>query len=160
MRIPVLLIAGLIAFGPAAHAAEATSDNAAVEAPPVTAPADAPVAAPDPAPPASPAEPPASAPSPPPAAAPAPARSAPPAAAPASPAQPPVYLSMDFTDVELPVLIKFISEQTRKNFIFDERVQGKITIISPRRITVDEAYNVFLSVLQVKGFATVEQGNT
>ncbi|GAB4371434.1 MAG: type II secretion system secretin GspD [Deltaproteobacteria bacterium] len=91
------------------------------------------------------------------------APSAPPSAtdnqAPA-PSRPPIYLSMDFTDVDLPVLIKFISEQTKKNFIFDERVQGKITIISPRRITVEEAYNLFLSVLHVKGFATVEQGNT
>jgi len=26
-----------------------------------------------------------------------------------------------------------MSEQTKRNFIFDERVQGKITIISPRR---------------------------
>jgi general secretion pathway protein D len=67
---------------------------------------------------------------------------------------------MDFTDVELPVLVKFMSEQTKKNFIFDERVQGKITIISPRKITVEEAYEVFLSVLQVKGFTVVEQGNT
>ncbi len=81
-------------------------------------------------------------------------------ASPEKPGASPVYLSMDFTDVELPVLIKFMSEQTRKNFIFDERVQGKITIISPRKVTVDEAYNVFLSVLQVKGFTTVEQGNT
>ena len=72
----------------------------------------------------------------------------------------PVFISMDFSDVDLPVLVKFISEQTRKNFIFDERVQGKITIISPRRISVVEAYNVFLSVLQVKGFTTIEQGNT
>jgi general secretion pathway protein D len=38
---------------------------------------------------------------------------------------------MDFTDVDLPVLVKFISEQTKKNFIFDEKLQGKITIISP-----------------------------
>jgi general secretion pathway protein D len=74
--------------------------------------------------------------------------------------KPPVYISMDFTDVDLPVLVKFISEQTKKNFIFDEKLQGKITIISPRRISVEEAYNVFLSVLQVKGFTTVEQGNT
>jgi general secretion pathway protein D len=79
---------------------------------------------------------------------------------PQAPGKPPVYLSMDFTDVDLPVLIKFISEQTKKNFIFDERVQGKITIISPRRISLDEAYNVFLSVLHVKGFGTVEQENT
>jgi general secretion pathway protein D len=67
---------------------------------------------------------------------------------------------MDFTDVELPVLIKFMSEQTKKNFIFDERVQGKITIISPRRVTLEEAYDVFLYVLQAKGFTTVSQGNT
>jgi general secretion pathway protein D len=67
---------------------------------------------------------------------------------------------MDFTDVELPVLIKFMSEQTKRNFIFDERVQGKITIISPRRITMEEAYDVFLFVLQAKGFTTVTQGNT
>src|SRR5512134_2659070 len=79
---------------------------------------------------------------------------------PAEPKRPPVYISMDFTDVDLSVLVKFISEQTKKNFIFDEKLQGKITIISPRRITVEEAYNVFLSVLQVKGFTTIEQGNT
>jgi general secretion pathway protein D len=148
MRISVLLIAGLIAVGPAAHAAEAPSDNAAVEAPPVPAPADAPLAAPAPATPAPTAEPPA------------PAPPAPTAAAPAPPARPPVYLSMDFTDVDLPVLIKFMSEQTKKNFIFDERVQGKITIISPRRVTMEEAYDVFLFVLQAKGFTTVSQGNT
>ena len=79
---------------------------------------------------------------------------------PVDPKRPPVFLSMDFTDVDLPVLVKFISEQTRKNFIFDEKLQGKITIISPRKISVEEAYNVFLSVLQVKGFTTVEHGNT
>jgi len=147
MRIPVLLIAGLIALGPAAHAAEGPSAN---EAPPaaVTAPPPAPDAPPVPAPAAAPQATPASAPS------------AAPAAAPAPTARPPVYLSMDFTDVELPVLIKFMSEQTKKNFIFDERVQGKITIISPRRVTLEEAYDVFLYVLQAKGFTTVSQGNT
>lgn len=77
-----------------------------------------------------------------------------------APAVKPTYLSMDFTDVELPVLIKFMSEQTKRNFIFDERVTGKITIVSPRRVTLEEAYNVFLSVLQVKGYTVVELGNT
>lgn len=94
---------------------------------------------------------------------PAEAQAVPPAAedlpAPA-PARPPTYLSMDFTDVDLPVLVKFISEQTKKNFIFDERLQGKITIISPRKITLEEAYNLFVTVLHVKGFATVEDDNT
>jgi general secretion pathway protein D len=66
---------------------------------------------------------------------------------------------MDFQDVDLPVLVKFISEITGRNFILDERVKGKITIISPSKITVDEAYTVFQSVLQVKGFTTVPSGS-
>ena len=152
MRIPVLLIAGLVAFGAAAYAADAPLDNVAPVAAPApalsTVPAEAPAEVPAPAPSAAPLE------------APAPAPFAAPAATPPPPVSPPVYLSMDFTDVELPVLIKFMSEQTKKNFIFDERVQGKITIISPRRVTLDEAYEVFLSVLQAKGFTTITQGNT
>ncbi len=164
MRIPVLLIAGLIAFGAAAYAADTPLDNVAPVAAPApalsTVPAEAPAEVPAPAPSATPLEVPTPAPSAAPLEAPAPAPFAPPAATPPPPVSPPVYLSMDFTDVELPVLIKFMSEQTKKNFIFDERVQGKITIISPRRVTLDEAYEVFLSVLQAKGFTTITQGNT
>ena len=65
---------------------------------------------------------------------------------------------MDFQDVDLDVLVKFISEITGKNFILDDRVKGKVTIISPGKISVDEAYAVFQSVLQVKGFTTVPSG--
>ncbi|MBI4516048.1 MAG: type II secretion system secretin GspD [Deltaproteobacteria bacterium] len=67
-------------------------------------------------------------------------------------------ITMDFQDVDLAVLVKFISDITHKNFIVDEKVKGKITIISPSKISVDEAYLVFQSVLQVKGFTTVPSG--
>lgn len=67
-------------------------------------------------------------------------------------------ITMDFQDVELGVLVKFISEITGRNFILDERVKGKVTIISPGKISVDEAYAVFQSVLQVKNFTTVPSG--
>ena len=56
------------------------------------------------------------------------------------------------------MFIKFISELTGKNFIVDRRVKGKVTIISPSKISVDEAYKVFESVLEVNGFATVKSG--
>jgi general secretion pathway protein D len=68
------------------------------------------------------------------------------------------YITMDFQDVDIAVLVKFIGEITGKNFVMDERVQGKITVVSPTRITPDEAYQVFQAVLQVKGFTTVPSG--
>ena len=74
------------------------------------------------------------------------------------PLRPDDLVVMDFQDVELPTLIKFISEITGKNFLVDDKVKGKISVISPSKITVDEAYRVFQSVLQVKGFAVVDTG--
>ena len=67
-------------------------------------------------------------------------------------------VALNFQDVEIPVLAKFVSEVTGRNFIIDERVRGKATIISPTRLTPDEAYLVFQSVLQVKGFTTLPAG--
>ncbi len=67
-------------------------------------------------------------------------------------------VSFNFVDVELPVVTKFISEITKKNFIFDERVKGKITIIAPSKISINDAYDLFLSVLELKGFTIVPSG--
>ncbi len=67
-------------------------------------------------------------------------------------------ITMDFQDVEIGVLVKFISEITGKNFILDEKVRGKVTVISPTKITIEEAYRVFQSILEVKGFTTLPAG--
>ncbi len=67
-------------------------------------------------------------------------------------------VTMDFQDVEVGVLVKLISEVTGRSFIVDDRVSGTVTIIAPEKITPDEAYAVFQSVLQVKGFTTVQAG--
>lgn len=65
---------------------------------------------------------------------------------------------MDFQDVEIATLVKFISEITGRNFLLDDKVKGKVSVISPSKITVDEAYRVFQSVLEVKGFTLVDTG--
>jgi general secretion pathway protein D len=138
---------------------------AAVQPPPAVAPPPA-APAPPPAealPPAAPAPPPAAeAPIVPPASgAPAPPPAAP---VPPEPEPPPAenpdekLITMNFQDIELDALVKFISEITGRNFILDDRVKGKVTIISPGKISIDEAYAVFQSVLQVKGFTTVPSG--
>ena len=68
-------------------------------------------------------------------------------------------VTIDFDQVDIPIFIKFISELTGKNFVIEKGVRGKVTIISPNKITVDEAYKVFESVLEVHGFTTVPSGN-
>jgi len=67
-------------------------------------------------------------------------------------------VTMDFRNVEIATLVKFIGELTGKNFVVDERVRGKVTVISPTKISVAEAYKVFESILEVHGYATVPAG--
>jgi len=73
----------------------------------------------------------------------------------------PERIALDFNDVELNVVIDTISRMTGYNFIYDDRVRGRVTIVSPTEVTVDQAFAVFESVLKVKGFSLVlGPGNT
>jgi general secretion pathway protein D len=67
-------------------------------------------------------------------------------------------IAMNFQNVDIPVLARFISEITGRNFVIDENVRGKISVISPTRVTPEQAYSIFQSVLQLKGFTTVKAG--
>jgi general secretion pathway protein D len=77
-----------------------------------------------------------------------------------TPAQPVAdgRVTLDFNNVELADLIQTISELTGENFLYDETVKGKVTIVSPESMTLNEAYQLFLTVLNVKGYAVVPSG--
>jgi general secretion pathway protein D len=68
------------------------------------------------------------------------------------------FVSIDFNNVDINVFIKFMSELSGTNFVVDQRVKGKVTIISPAKISLNEAYKVFESVLEVHGYTTVKAG--
>ncbi|MCG8633945.1 MAG: type II secretion system secretin GspD [Desulfobacterales bacterium] len=68
------------------------------------------------------------------------------------------YVSIDFDNVDIKIFVKFISKLTGKNFVVDNRVKGNVTVISPTKISVKEAYQVFESVLEIHGFSTVKSG--
>ncbi len=67
-------------------------------------------------------------------------------------------ITLEFNDVDIKVVVKFISQLVHKNFIVDDAVKGKVTVISPVPVSADEAYEIFLSILDVKGFAAVPSG--
>jgi general secretion pathway protein D len=77
---------------------------------------------------------------------------------PAKAKNPEQFVSIDFNNVDINVFIKFMSELTATNFVVDQRVKGKVTIISPSKISLKEAYKVFESVLEVHGYTTVQSG--
>jgi general secretion pathway protein D len=65
---------------------------------------------------------------------------------------------LNFSDVDISTMVKFISDLTGKNFVMDDRVKGKISVFSPTKLSNEEAFNVFTSVLELKGFTVVQAG--
>ena len=68
-------------------------------------------------------------------------------------------VTLNFSDADLIAVINSVSQITGKNFIIDPRVKGKINVVSSKPLNEEEVYNVFLSILQVHGFATVPTKN-
>ncbi|KTC78364.1 GspD family T2SS secretin variant LspD [Legionella brunensis] len=62
-------------------------------------------------------------------------------------------------NADIRAVIGEVSRITGKNFIIDPRVQGKISIISSTPISDKGLYQVFLSVLQISGYAAIPSGN-
>lgn len=67
-------------------------------------------------------------------------------------------IQLNFRDVEILNVIRLMSELTGKNFLVDGNVRGKVTLIAPEPVSLDEAYQVFLSILEIQGFTVVPQG--
>ncbi|MGA1795948.1 MAG: type II secretion system secretin GspD [bacterium] len=73
--------------------------------------------------------------------------------------EPAKNVTLDFNNVDIRLVIKFMSDLLGKNFLVDDSVKGNVTIISPQAVPVDEAYQVFESILEVKGFAAIPSGS-
>ncbi|MGI0117693.1 type II secretion system secretin GspD [Zooshikella sp. RANM57] len=67
-------------------------------------------------------------------------------------------IKINMQDGDIRTFIQWIAERTNKNFVIDPRVKGKVSVISQESLTAEEAYQVFLSVLQVHGYTALESG--
>ena len=67
-------------------------------------------------------------------------------------------ITLNLKNADIRALISTVSKFTGKNFIIDPRVKAKVTVVSSNTMSKDEVYEVFLSVLQVHGFAAVRTG--
>jgi len=67
-------------------------------------------------------------------------------------------VTLNLKDADIRSLIETVAEATARNFVVDPRVKAKVTVVSARPMSREEVYQVFLSVLQVHGYAAVQVG--
>lgn len=65
-------------------------------------------------------------------------------------------ITLNMRNAEIQSVIQWIAEQTGKQIVVDPRVNGNVNIVSKEPITVKQAYEIFLTTLDVYGYAAVE----
>ena len=68
-------------------------------------------------------------------------------------------ITLNLKQADIRALISTVSKFTGKNFVVDPRVKAKVTVVSSNTMSESEVYEVFLSVLQVHGYAAVPVGS-
>jgi general secretion pathway protein D len=68
-------------------------------------------------------------------------------------------ITFNLEDADLPDLIRLISQITCKRFILPGKTRSiKATVYAPTKVTPNEAYQAFLSILQLNGMTVVPSG--
>jgi len=70
-----------------------------------------------------------------------------------------IVTDFNFPDADIMDIAKTLGKLTKKNFILDKDVKGRVTIISNSSITVSDAWKAFLTALDMTGFALIPSGN-
>ena len=61
-------------------------------------------------------------------------------------------------NAEIASIVRIFSKKTKRNYILDERVKGKVTIYLPGKVSAEESLRILESVLMLKGFTSVPIG--
>ena len=66
--------------------------------------------------------------------------------------------TLELNNVDIQALIETVSTRTGRNFIVDPRVRATVNVVSAEPVNAEKLYEIFLSVLEVNGFAAVPAG--
>jgi len=68
------------------------------------------------------------------------------------------HIQLNFKDLDMAKFIHFMSELLGENIVVDPSVGGKVSVVSPRPISIKESKQVMLSVLEMNNLAMQDMG--
>jgi len=66
-------------------------------------------------------------------------------------------VDFNFDQVEIRLLAKMVGEMTGRRLVVDDKVTGKVTVVTPQEITIDEVFPLFVSILESSGYSVMEK---
>ncbi len=73
---------------------------------------------------------------------------------------PPPAIKLNFEKIELKDFISTYADLTGKNFMYRPSINGKVTLLGKQPIPVHDLFDVFIQVLEARGYTAVKEGGT
>lgn len=67
-------------------------------------------------------------------------------------------VQMNFSELEVSKFIHFMSEVLGENIVVDPAVSGRVSVVSPKEVSIKEARQIMLSVLEMNNLAIQDMG--
>ena len=67
--------------------------------------------------------------------------------------------TINLKDADIRAFVDQISQLTGQTFIVDPRVKGQVSVVSSTTLSLDEVYQLFLSVMATHGYSVLTQGD-
>lgn len=70
-----------------------------------------------------------------------------------------VQEEINVRNADIAAILRIFSRKTKRNYLLDERVRGKVSMYLPGKLSADDSQRILDSVLALKGFAAVPIGD-
>jgi len=68
-------------------------------------------------------------------------------------------VTLNFKGADIDTVVQTLGKITGRTFLVDPRVKGTFNFWTEKPVTQEEAYNLFLTAIQIQGYAAVEENN-
>ncbi|MDR1885479.1 MAG: type II secretion system protein GspD, partial [Synergistaceae bacterium] len=68
-------------------------------------------------------------------------------------------VQFNFKDLEIILFVRFMSELLGENIVVNPGVRGTVSVVSPKAVTIQEARQVMLSILEMNGLSLQGMGS-
>ncbi len=66
-------------------------------------------------------------------------------------------VNFNFDQADIRLIVKVVGEMTGRRFVIDDKVTGRITVVTPQQIPVEDVYPLLISLLESSGYTVLEK---
>ncbi len=69
------------------------------------------------------------------------------------------HVDFSFDQADIRLVIRLVGDMTGRRFVMDDQVQGRVTVVAPSEIPIDDVFPFLMTILQSQGFSVVERND-